>query len=583
MMKGAADASERLLLVLVLVVAAVGVAAPAPGRALAAGNGIDATLAVLVFSTGLSLRLADLAAVRLAWRRIAVVLLVSTAALPALAWAASLLIDDPVLRAGVQAAGVAPAEVATVALCVIAGGEAAVCAMLLAASTIITVMAAGPILSLLGASVTVSPAGLLGHLAVVIALPLAAGIALRTVWSPRDDAVIRLVTVLALLLLLWQVASQIRLDSAYVTVIVALVVFVAGSEALGWVLALRAPSGQATAVLLPVALRDFAVAAGIATAAFGPAAAAPLGAYGVLVLLAGSATAIIARRRPPLESALLARTFGTHRRPTCGVSGVRHRLRGPPRQLRFKTAQVDVDVHQAGRAAGRSRRQHRPGHGVAAQVRVARLGHPHGQLSHLRADLRDLQRYDRRAPQGLPALVGLPRQAERLEHGGVGLRVHIGQVGRAAAQLVSLVRHIAGLGKLPRREPRRHADEPGRHRAGHRRRPAATRGRRAGRELIQETPHRPVQERVRGRAHDRPTTMPSSSRSMRAAAGFELSPGIVRMSPQIGYTKPAPTDARTSRTGRVQPVGAPLSAGSEEIDRCVLAMHTGRCPKPARS
>ena len=51
-------------------------------------------------------------------------------------------------------------------------------------------------------------------------------------------------------------------------------------------------------MLLPVAMRDFAVAAGIATAAFGPAAAAPLGAYGVLVLLAGSLAAIIARRRP---------------------------------------------------------------------------------------------------------------------------------------------------------------------------------------------------------------------------------------------------------------------------------------------
>jgi BASS family bile acid:Na+ symporter len=269
--KATADASERYLLVLVLVVAAAGVAAPAPGRALAAGNGIDAALAVLVFATGLSLRLADLAAVRLAWRRIAVVLLVSTAALPALAWSASLLIGDPVLRSGVQAAGVAPAEVATVALCVIAGGDAAVCAALLAASTIITVVAAGPILSLLGASVTVSSAGLLGNLALVIALPLAAGVALRTAWSPGpavDDGV-RLVTVLALLLLLWQVASQIKLDSAYVTVIVALVVYVAGSAALGWLLALRAPAGRATAVLLPVAMRDFAVAAGIATAAFG--------------------------------------------------------------------------------------------------------------------------------------------------------------------------------------------------------------------------------------------------------------------------------------------------------------------------
>jgi len=298
--KATADASERFLLLLVLAVAAAGVAAPAPGRALAAGNGIDAALAVLVFATGLSLRLADLAAVRLLWRRIAVVLLVSTAVLPALAWAASQLIGDPVLRSGMQTVGVAPAEVATVALCVIAGGDAAVCATLLAASTIITVVAAGPILSLLGASVIVSSAGLLGNLALVIALPLAAGVAVRTAWSPGAalDAAVRLVTVLALLLLLWQVASQIRLDSAYTRVIIALVVYVAGSTALGGILALRAPPAQATAILLPVAMRDFAVAAGIATAAFGPAAAAPLGAYGVLVLLAGSLAAIIARRRP---------------------------------------------------------------------------------------------------------------------------------------------------------------------------------------------------------------------------------------------------------------------------------------------
>src|SRR6266480_4292395 len=168
MIKAGADASERFLLILVLAVAAAGVAAPAPGRALAAGDGIDTALAVLVFATGLSLRLADLAAVRLAWRRIAVVLLVSTAALPALAWAASLLIGEEVLRSGMQAAGVAPAEVATVALCVIAGGDAAVCATLLAASTIITVAAAGPILWRRGARVTGSWAGRLGNLAAVI-------------------------------------------------------------------------------------------------------------------------------------------------------------------------------------------------------------------------------------------------------------------------------------------------------------------------------------------------------------------------------------------------------------------------------
>ena len=82
---------------------------------------------------------------------------------------------------------------------------------------------------------------------------------------------------------------------------------------------------------------------------------------------------------------------------------------------------------------------------------------------------------------------------------------------------------------------------------------------------------------------DSPTISPFSSRSIRAAAGFVPSPGMVRISPQIGYTNPAPTEARTSRTGSVHPVGAPLSEGSDEMDRCVLAMHTGSVPNPAFS
>ena len=82
---------------------------------------------------------------------------------------------------------------------------------------IITVVAAGPILSLLGASVTVSSAGLLGNLASSSRCrwPRAWRCA-RSGRPARGRRRVRLVTVLALLLLLWQVASQIRLDSAYV-------------------------------------------------------------------------------------------------------------------------------------------------------------------------------------------------------------------------------------------------------------------------------------------------------------------------------------------------------------------------------
>ena len=44
--------------------------------------------------------------------------------------------------------------------------------------------------------------------------------------------------------------------------------------------------------------------------------------------------------------------------------------------------------------------------------------------------------------------------------------------------------------------------------------------------------------------------------------------------------KPAPTEARTSRTGSLNPVGAPFRFPSWDSEYWVLAMQTGRLPKP---
>ena len=79
----------------------------------------------------------------------------------------------------------------------------------------------------------------------------------------------------------------------YVLVAVALLLFLAGSAALGAALGYRAPAPVATALLLTTSMRDFAVAAGIAVAAFGAAAAAPLGLYGVIAIGWGMAIATL--------------------------------------------------------------------------------------------------------------------------------------------------------------------------------------------------------------------------------------------------------------------------------------------------
>ena len=297
---GVAGFLDRYLLPLVLTVAALGVALPAPGRRLDANGAILVTLAVLVFCTGSSVTFADIRGMRAAAGRMALVLAASTVILPLLAWLASRLVSVASLRGGVLAAGVAPAEVASVALTGLAGGEVVVAAVLLTASTLLTVLVAGPILGLLGGHSSISQLALLSTLALVVALPLIVGSTIRTIdpFGGRDRTLVDVLAVISLLVLLWEIASQLRLHAAYGVVAAALLAFLAGAGVLGWLLSVGAPASQRVAVVLPTAMRDFAVAAGIAASAYGVAAAAPLGIYGVMVLAFGAVAVRLSKRRP---------------------------------------------------------------------------------------------------------------------------------------------------------------------------------------------------------------------------------------------------------------------------------------------
>ncbi len=297
-----ADVLDRYLLLLVVAPAAAGVAAPAPGRSADASGAILVTLAVLVFCTGASMTFADVAAIRAVSRRLILILAVTTVTLPALAWLASHLVTGAALRGGVLAAGVAPAEVASVALTGLAGGEIALAAGLLVASTLLTVLLAGPILSRIGAHPSASQPALLATLALVVALPLAAGSAMRTIdpFHGREQPLARILATVSLLVLLWEVASQLHLRASDIGLLLALLLYLAGGAVLGWLLAIGVPSRRRTAIILPTAMRDFAVAAGIATSAFGAAAAASLGIYGILVLVFGTVAVHASRAREGL-------------------------------------------------------------------------------------------------------------------------------------------------------------------------------------------------------------------------------------------------------------------------------------------
>jgi predicted Na+-dependent transporter len=286
---------------IVLTAALVAIAVPGPGRWLTDHHGVDLALAALVAVTALAIPSGAAAALSRDRTRLLVVLVATAAVLPALGWVASRLVADQVLRRGVWALGVAPAEVASVATVGVAGGETAAASGLLIGSTLLTVVLAGPVLGLLGGSAGVDVGAVLVNLALVIAAPLVVGLAVRNrvARGPTRDHLETVAPVVLVSLLVYLVASEVRFTRSYVGVVGALVVFLVGSTALGWAFGRGAARPLATAVGLTTAMRDFAIAAGIATAAFGAASAGPLGIYGVLVIPWGLAIAGAQRRRSP--------------------------------------------------------------------------------------------------------------------------------------------------------------------------------------------------------------------------------------------------------------------------------------------
>jgi len=326
----------------VLAAAIIGLSVQRPLAWLAARQGINVLLAVLVFATAVTIEPAALRRAAAAWRPLLAALAIGVTVLPALAWAAARLVPAGPLRDGVLTVGLAPCEIASVATTAMAGGEAAVAAGLLIGSTVAAVAVAGPILALEAGRAGFSPGGVIGNLALVVALPLAVGIALRAsagpaaevraersprapappaagvgeeraptrislrAWlsattralaTPRAQRIASHVALAAVAALVALIAAEVHFSAGYAAVAAALVVFLLASVVVGRLLGLRAPRPVAAALLLTTSMRDFAIAAGLAAAAFGPAAAAPLGLYGILVLVWGTAAAGALRRR----------------------------------------------------------------------------------------------------------------------------------------------------------------------------------------------------------------------------------------------------------------------------------------------
>lgn len=280
-------AAPRLLAPLALAAAALALAVPSP--TLAAHS--DLLLALLVLVTALGVPAGELRAVREHAGAVAALAVGPTIAFAPLAW----LIGrgfGPATRDGLLAVGLSSTEVAAVALVALAGADAAIALGAVTGSLIVAALAGPPLIGVLSGHAVQGGAGhLLGRFALVVIVPLAAGILVRS-GRPAlaaGDAAREAVAALTVAVLVYAALSGTAGTRGLGSALAGAVLLLAAGGLLGAAWRWRtAPSPIAIAGALAIGMRDFAVAAALAAQAFGPRAAAVPGVYGVVVLVAGA-------------------------------------------------------------------------------------------------------------------------------------------------------------------------------------------------------------------------------------------------------------------------------------------------------
>jgi BASS family bile acid:Na+ symporter len=277
-----------------LALAAAVLALLAPSGGLAARS--DLLLALLVLATALGISPSDLVRLRQHLGALAVLSVVPLLVLGAVAWGLGRPFAAPV-RDGLLATGLSSAEVASVGLVALAGADATIALGAVTGSLVVAALLGPVAASAIAAGAGHAHAGrLLVRFALVVIAPLIAGIALRSQdrlarWLADADAEREGVAVLAVVALVYAALSGTHGAHHLGAAALASAAFLLASALLAVLWRRRASPPVAVPGAMTIAMRDFAVAAALATQTFGTASAAVPGVYGVLMLLGGTVAA----------------------------------------------------------------------------------------------------------------------------------------------------------------------------------------------------------------------------------------------------------------------------------------------------
>jgi predicted Na+-dependent transporter len=303
LVSGALRAVTRLILPLTLLATAL--ALLVPSSAIAGRS--DVLLALLVLATALGIPWSELTALRSRAATVGFLSVAPLVVLTAFAWALGHAFDSST-REGVVAVGLSSSEVASVGLTALAGADATIALGAVAGSLVLAALV-GPVAIGWLAGAHGGAHGGSGHLlarfALVVIAPLCVGVAVRSVrasgaWLAQRDDERDGIAALTVIVLVYAALSGTQGSHGLGSALVASVCFCAGSALLGWAWYRSARNRDPASAIpgaLTIGMRDFAVAAALASQAFGTRAAVVPGVYGVVMLVAGTAFVTLVRRR----------------------------------------------------------------------------------------------------------------------------------------------------------------------------------------------------------------------------------------------------------------------------------------------
>lgn len=273
----------------------------------------SALLVIMMLGSGFNLPLQQVVALRGTVRLTLVTLALQLTLLPLFSFVLYRLIPDATLAIGILAVGVAPSEITSALMTLMAGGDLALGMRLMTLSIFLSVFLTPLWLGIfLGQSVPLDVGSIAIELGLIIALPFLIASALRTRFDKlanyRDEfGSLSAVAVIVLIFVVGGSLANFALNLNLLWLALACLIFNLVGYALGWIISkiFRLHLLQTTALIFSSGMREFGIATAVALNFLPVGAALAPAIYGLIMMFSASLLANALKRRITFQNLTL--------------------------------------------------------------------------------------------------------------------------------------------------------------------------------------------------------------------------------------------------------------------------------------